>query len=53
MVQEELHHRYRQLETSIAVVYITAILDLDQLLNYVVELIKDRYGYYFVGVFAG
>jgi signal transduction histidine kinase len=55
MVQErteELHHRYRQLETSIAVGHhITAILDLDQLLNYVVELIKDRFGYYFVGVF--
>jgi signal transduction histidine kinase len=55
MVQErteELHHRYRQLETSIAVGHhITSILDLDQLLNYVVELIKDRYGYYFVGVF--
>src|SRR6185503_8212299 len=55
MVQErteELHHRYRQLETSIAVGHhITAILDLDQLLNYVVELIKNRYGYYFVGVF--
>jgi signal transduction histidine kinase len=49
---EELHHRYRQLETSIAIGYhITAILDLDQLLNYVVELIRDRFGYYFVGVF--
>ncbi|MCQ3978780.1 MAG: hypothetical protein DPW09_35605 [Anaerolineae bacterium] len=49
---EELHHRYRQLETSIAVGHhVTAILDLDQLLNYVVELIKERYGYYFVGVF--
>lgn len=49
---EELHHRYRQLETSIAVGHhVTSILDLDQLLNYVVELIKDRYGYYFVGVF--
>ncbi len=49
---EELDHRYRQLETSIAVGYhITSILDLDQLLNYVVELIKERFGYYFVGVF--
>jgi signal transduction histidine kinase/HAMP domain-containing protein len=49
---EELHHRYRQLETSIAVGYhITSILELDQLLNYVVELIKERFGYYFVGVF--
>ncbi|MBI1877656.1 MAG: GAF domain-containing protein [Chloroflexi bacterium] len=55
MVQErteELHHRYRQLETNIAIGYhITAILDLDELLNYVVELIKERFGYYFVGVF--
>lgn len=49
---EELHRRYRQLETSIAVGYhLTSILDLDQLLNYVVELIKEGYGYYFVGVF--
>ncbi len=49
---EELDRRYRQLETSIAVGHhITSILDLDQLLNYVVELIKDRYGYYYVGVF--
>lgn len=49
---EELDHRYGQLETSIAVGHhITSILDLDQLLNYVVELIKERYGYYFVGVF--
>lgn len=49
---EELQHRYRQLETGIAVGYhITSILDLDQVLNYVVELIKERYGYYFVGVF--
>lgn len=49
---EELDYRYRQLETSIAVGHhITSILDLDQLLNYVAELIKERYGYYFVGVF--
>ncbi len=49
---EELHHRYLQLEISIAVgQWATSILDLDTLLDQVVELIRERYGYYFVGVF--
>jgi signal transduction histidine kinase len=48
---QELHHRYLQLETGIAVGHrITSILDLDTLLQQVVELIKERYGYYFVGI---
>jgi len=47
----ELHRRYLQLETSIAVGHrITSILDLDTLLQQVAELVKERYGYYFVGV---
>ncbi len=47
----ELHHRYLQLETSIAVGHrLTSILDLDTLLQQVVELIQEQYGYYFVGV---
>lgn len=49
---EELQYRYLQLETSIAVgQHITSILDLDRLLNQVVELIKERFGYHYVGVF--
>lgn len=49
---KELQHRYLQLETSIAVGrHITSILDLDTVLSQVVELIKERYGSYFVGVF--
>lgn len=49
---EELHHRYLQLETSIAVGQrATSILDLDTLLNQVVELIREQFGYYYVGVF--
>ena len=49
---EELRHRALQLETSAAVgQHITSILDLDALLNQVVELIKERYQYYYVGVF--
>jgi signal transduction histidine kinase len=55
MVQErteELHYRYRQLETGIAVGHhITSILDRDTLLNRVTKLIKERYGYDYVGVF--
>lgn len=55
MVQErteELQYRYRQLETSIAVGHhVSSILDLDTLLNRVTELIKERYGYDYVGVF--
>jgi signal transduction histidine kinase len=49
---EELHHRYLQLETTIGVGQrAISILDLDTLLYQVVELIKDRYDYYYVGVF--
>ncbi len=49
---DELQRRILQLETSLAVGQrITSILDLDPLLNQVVELIKERYQYYFVGVF--
>ncbi len=49
---EELHRRAMQLETNLAVGQrVTSILDLDTLLNEVVELIKKRYGYYYVGVF--
>lgn len=49
---EELQYRYRQLETGIAVGHhITSILDRDTLLNRMAELIKERYGYDYVGVF--
>jgi signal transduction histidine kinase/CHASE3 domain sensor protein len=49
---EELEYRYLQLETSLAVSQrLISILDLDQLLNQVVELIKERYDFYYVGVF--
>ncbi len=42
----------RALETTLEVgQYITAILDLDALLNQVTEVIRDRYGFYYVGVF--
>ena len=48
---QELHHRYVQLETSIGMGHrITSILQLDTLLQQVVELIQERYGYYFIGV---
>lgn len=48
----ELHRRVMQLETSLAVGHrVASILDLDKLLAEVVELIKERAGYYFVGVF--
>lgn len=49
---EELQRRYLQLETSIALGNrITSILDLDTLLDQVVELIRERYGFYYVGIF--
>lgn len=49
---DELQRRVLQLETSLAVGHrITSFLDLDTLLTQVVELIKERYRYYFVGVF--
>lgn len=47
-----LRHQTQQLETSIAVGQrLTSILDLDTVLTQVVELIKEQYGYYFIGVF--
>ncbi|HSH03050.1 MAG TPA: GAF domain-containing protein [Anaerolineae bacterium] len=50
--QEELAYHARQLETSIAVGQrITAILDIDDLLEEVAELIKERYGFDFVSIF--
>ncbi len=49
---EELDRRATQLETSLGVGHhISSILDLDTLLAQVTALIKERYGYYFVGVF--
>jgi signal transduction histidine kinase/nitrate/nitrite-specific signal transduction histidine kinase len=49
---DELQRRAMQLETNLAVGQrLASILDLDTLLNEVVELIKARYGYYYVGVF--
>ncbi len=42
----------RALETTVAVAqHITSILDVEPLLNQVVQLIKDSYGYYYVGIF--
>lgn len=42
----------RALETTVDVAqHITAILDLETLLNRVTELIQEHYGYYFVGIF--
>lgn len=42
----------RALETTIDVgKHLASILDLEYLLNQIVELIKERYGYYFVGIF--
>lgn len=50
--KRELRYRAGQLETSIAVgKHIISILDLDALLNQVAELIKERYGYSYVGVY--
>jgi signal transduction histidine kinase/putative methionine-R-sulfoxide reductase with GAF domain len=49
---EELDRRAGQLQTSLAVVQrIHLILDLDTLLDQVVEIIKEQYGYDYVGVF--
>ncbi len=48
----ELQRRAVELETSIGVgQQITSIIDVDALLNAVVMLIKERYGFYFVGIF--
>ena len=50
--KQELEHRAVQMETSIGVGQrIITLLDLDTLLNQVAELIKERYGFYFVGIF--
>jgi len=50
--KQELHHRARQLETSMSVgKQITSILDLDLLLQDVTELIRVQYGYYYVGIY--
>lgn len=47
-----LQRRALQLETSTRVSReITSILDIDVLLSQVVELIKEAFGYYYVGVF--
>lgn len=48
----ELHRRAMQLETNFAVSQrITQILTLDVLLSQVVDLIQDRYGYHYLGIF--
>lgn len=50
--QEELKHRAVQLQALIQVAQsVSSILDLDKVLNQVAELIKERFGYYFVGIF--
>jgi signal transduction histidine kinase len=50
--RRETQYRAGQLETSLAVGQsITSILDLDVLLKRVVELIHERYGHYYVGIF--
>ena len=47
-----VERRARQLQTVAQVSRkVAAILDLDQLLNQVVELIRDRFGYYHVQIF--
>ncbi len=47
-----LERQARQLGTLISAGQsINAILDLDTLLNYVVDLIQERFNYYFVGIF--
>lgn len=50
--RQESQYRVGQLETSLAVGQsITTILDLDLLLARVVELIHERYGHYYVGIY--
>ncbi|HNT73804.1 MAG TPA: GAF domain-containing protein [Anaerolineae bacterium] len=49
---EELERRALQVETLFMAGHsINEILDLDVLLNYVVDLIQERFGYYYVGIF--
>lgn len=48
----DLKRQALQLETLIAVGQsINAVLDLDALLNHVVDLVQDRFGYYYAGIF--
>ncbi len=50
--QEELKRRAIQLQTLIQVAQnVSSILDLDKVLNEIAELVKERFGYYFVGIF--
>ena len=50
--RQEAHYRAGQLETSLAVGQsITAVLDLELLLERVTTLIYERYGHYYVGIF--
>lgn len=50
--QAELEHRARQLETSMELgKRITSILNMSELLDEVVELIREKYGLHFVAVF--
>lgn len=49
---EELHRRAIQLEASVAVAQrITSLLELDPLLQAVVDLIQQRFQYYYVAIF--
>lgn len=49
---QELRRRALQLETNMAVGQrVASILDLDTLLNEVAQIIQQRYGFYYVGVF--
>jgi signal transduction histidine kinase/HAMP domain-containing protein len=51
-LEQKVSERTQQLETSIAVGQrITSILDLNTLLTQVTQLITERYGYYYVGIF--
>ncbi|MBN1872888.1 MAG: GAF domain-containing protein [Anaerolineae bacterium] len=48
----ELEYRALQLKTLITISYsINAILDVEALLNYVVDLVQEQFGYYYVGIF--
>jgi len=50
--QKEIRNRANQLETLIQVAQsVSSILDLDKVLNEIAELVKERFGYYFVGIF--
>ena len=48
----QLQQRAQQMETSMSLgQYITAILDLDALLQTIAELMKAQYGLYYVGIY--